>query len=290
MKTDYLMLTGAAVLLGADFALNKIYQKHYGTAPKEAFLFNSLLGLITAVIFFMINGFKLDFSLYSLIMAGTMSALVMSYNIIGFRLLKSGTMAVYTLFLMTGGMVLPYIWGLLFLNEKFSILRTVGLVVIMSGVILSDSGGKRINSKQIIMCLAVFVLNGGVSIISKMHQTDVGFKAVNTAEFIILGGICKFFIAGGLFLGFKKKNPEKGDRHLTKAVLIITASAVIGGVSYMLQLIGAENLPATVLYPFITGGSIVFSTVAGALLFKEKLTARIILSVAMCFAGTLMFL
>ena len=56
------MLTGAAMLLGADFALNKIYQKVNGTPPKAAFFFNSLLGLITVVIFFCINGFKLDFS------------------------------------------------------------------------------------------------------------------------------------------------------------------------------------------------------------------------------------
>lgn len=72
----YLMLTGAAMLLGADFALNKIYQKIYGTAPKAAFFFNSLLGLITAIFFFMINGFKLNFSLYSFVMAGVMSLLV----------------------------------------------------------------------------------------------------------------------------------------------------------------------------------------------------------------------
>lgn len=63
----YLMLTIAAMLLCVDFAFNKIYQRIYGTAPKAAFFFNSLLGLITAVIFFAINGFKLDFSLFSLL-------------------------------------------------------------------------------------------------------------------------------------------------------------------------------------------------------------------------------
>lgn len=77
----YLMLTGAAMLLGADFALNKIYQKFYGTAPKAAFFFNSLLGLITAVIFFCINGFKLEFTVYSFVMAGLMGLFVMSYNV-----------------------------------------------------------------------------------------------------------------------------------------------------------------------------------------------------------------
>lgn len=287
----YLMLTGAAMLLGADFALNKIYQRIYGTAPKAAFFFNSLLGLITAVIFFCINGFKLNFSFYSLIMAGLMSLLVMSYNIIGFRLLKSGTMAVYTLFLMTGGMVLPYVWGLLFLNEDFSVLRTGGLVVILAGVVLSNFGGERVNLKQIIMCLAVFFINGCTSIVSKMHQSQTTFDSVNAAEFIILGGIFKFSLAGILFLVFKNKDSlESGVVSLKKAVIIITASAVISGVSYMLQLLGAKSLPATVLYPFITGGSIVFSALSGVIVFKEQLSEKLILSVILCFAGTLMFL
>lgn len=290
-KVYYLMLTGAAMLLGADFALNKIYQKFYGTAPKAAFFFNSLLGLVTTVIFFCINGFKLDFSFYSFVMAGVMSLLVMCYNIIGFSLLRSGTMAMYTLFLMTGGMVLPYIWGLLFLNEDFSLLRTGGLIVILSGVVLSNFSGERVNIKQIVMCVAVFILNGFVSIISKMHQSQTTFDSVNAAEFIILGGIFRFLLAGTLFLVFKKKDSSEIDEHsLKKAVIIITASAVIGGVSYMLQLLGAKSLPATVLYPFITGGSIVFSSLAGVILFKEKLSAKLIISIMLCFAGTLMFL
>ena len=210
-----------------------------------------------------------------------MSALVMCYNIIGFRLLRSGTMAMYTLFLMTGGMVLPYIWGLLFLNERFSVLRTAGLAVILSGV----------NIKQIVMCVAVFVLNGFVSIVSKMHQSQTTFDSVNAAEFIILGGIFKFLLAGILFLVFKNKDSsESGDNSLKKAVIIITSSAFIGGVSYMLQLLGAKTLPATVLYPFITGGSIVFSSLAGVIFFKEKLSAKLIISVMLCFAGTVMFL
>lgn len=286
------MLTGAALLLGVDFALNKVYQKFYGISPRSAFFFNSLLGIVTAVIFFCINGFSFHFSLYSFIMAGLMSLCVMCYNIIGFRLLKSGTMAMYTLFLMTGGMVLPYIWGLFFLDEKFSILRTVGLAVILSGVVLSNFSGNKINKKQILMCIAVFLLNGCTSIVSKMHQTSVAFESVNAAEFIILGGIFKFLFAGILFLISKKPSDSKDNNRtsLKKAVIIITASAAIGGISYMFQLLGAEVLPATVLYPFITGGSIVFSTIIGVICFREKLSLKLIVSVLLCFAGTVMFL
>ena len=67
-------------------------------------------------------------------------------------------------------------------------------------------------------------------------------------------------------------------------------SALVSGLSYFFQLVGAENLPATVLYPFVTGGSIAFTTLAGWLIFREKPSARLWFSVALCVAGTFLFL
>ncbi len=61
-------------------------------------------------------------------------------------------------------------------------------------------------------------------------------------------------------------------------------------ISYILQLIGAESLPASVLYPFITGGSIILTSFAGVAFFKEKLTIRQWMAVTACFVGTLLFL
>ena len=58
----------------------------------------------------------------------------------------------------------------------------------------------------------------------------------------------------------------------------------------MLQLFGAEKLPAGVLYPFITGGSIAFSSVLGMIIFKEKLSPKQWMSVVCCLAGTVMFI
>lgn len=288
---QYLMLTSAALLLAMDFAMNNIYRKLRDASPKASLFFNTILGLATAVIFFAVNGFKLSFSLYSALAALLMSAATMSYNMIGFRILKQGFLSVYSLFLMVGGTVLPYIWGVLFLNEPFSIVKTIGLIVIISGVFLSNFSSEKINIKLIGMCLAVFFLNGLVSIISKMHQIETAYRCVNALEFVILSGIFKFFIAGVLFLIFKNKEKNQNEKsNRLKSLIIIISSAVISGISYFLQLYGAKSLPATVLYPFITGGSIVFSTLVGVLLFKEKLSGKLIISVALCFAGTIMFI
>ena len=290
---DYLMLLGATVLLAVNFSINKAYQKLNGSSPKSVFAFNSLLGLFTAIIFFAFSGFKFEFSLFSFIMAALMNTFVMCYNLFGFKLLKNGSMALYTLFLMTGGMTLPYLFGLIFLNEPFSWLKTVGLIIILSGVVLSNLGTKKINVSILLMCVAVFFLNGLTSITSKLHQINDTFFCENTTQFVILGGLFNFLISGILFLATKKENVDQlQDDKKTKliSVILTVASAIISGVSSILQLLGAAKLPATLLYPFITGGTIIFSSIAGVLIFKDKISKKLIISVILCLMGTLLFL
>jgi predicted XRE-type DNA-binding protein len=48
---------------------------------------------------------------------------------------------------MTGGMVVPYVWGILFLDEEFSFLRMVGLAFIIGAAFVIHAGGRKISSK-----------------------------------------------------------------------------------------------------------------------------------------------
>lgn len=286
---NYIMVIVATVLLAFDFALSKKYQSSEGTAMAAGLKFNMLSGLFTAVIFFTLSGFQLEFSWFSLLMAAGMSLCAMTYSIIGFQILKSGGMALYSIFLMLGGMLLPYLFGVLFLEEALTLWRIIGVVLIIAAVICSGKTKYAFPMGVYLLCGAVFLLNGGVSIISKCHQISTAFPPVSSTAFVMYSGITKFVLSGAALL-FCKKEGRSLSFTAKSAGLAILGSAVIGGVSYMLQLIGAKELPATVLYPIVTGGSIVFSALAGKVFFKEKLSVYQIISIVLCFIGTLLFL
>ena len=306
------MLLCAAMLLAVCFVINKLYQKQAGTSLEAGLVYNSLLGIFAAIIFFFIGGFKFEITAFSAIMATAMTVVVMAYTLLGFRILKNGSVAIYSIFLMSGGMTVPYIYGLLFLDEEFSWLRTVGLAVLITAVAISNFGGKgeKIDVKRLAMCVCVFFLNGCVSVISKVHQVESVRATVGAEQFVMLGGIAKFII-GGVVLGvllliskhstassnddeIKESAEVKPKLFSAKSIKIIlpliVIAAAVDGVSYFLQLKGAANLPATVLYPMITGASMIFSAVADFAVFKQKPTRFVVISVALCFAGTLMFL
>lgn len=293
---NYIFVILATVLLAVDFALQKLYQKKQGTGVTAGLTFNAVIGLVTAIIFFFVNRFKVELSLYAIIMATCMSVCLLSYTILGFKVLKEGNMAFYTMFLMTGGMVVPYVWGLLFLDEPLSGLRIIGLVVIIVAIVLSNFNVAKSTPKIIALCVVIFFLNGGCSVSSKLCQTPSAYGVVRPTDFVFLTGVIRFVLCSIALLISKRKETDKGSLSIGEKVQfkqvipIMVCSAVVSGVSYMLQLIGAANLPATVLYPIVSGGSIIFSTIAGMICFKEKPSVYQTIGVVLCFVGTCLFL
>ena len=302
---DYLLLAAAAVLLAFDFCCNKIYQKKAGAGMQAGLRYNMLVGILTGVIFTGIHYLSGEggriVTPYSLFLAAVMAVLGLTYLLIGFNMLKDGMMAVYTLFLMTGGMTLPYIWGIFALNEEVSVFRLAGLFLIFGGVLCANFKNQKTNVRYLLMGIFVFCLNGMVSIVSKMHQIETVRETVSSSSFVLLSGVVKAAVCAVLILFLQWRDKEKhsdaaNEDELSQKVSIkevlwvVAASAFIGGVSYLLQLIGARNLPATVLYPIITGGSIIGSAVAGRVFFREKMEKKMVLGILLCFAGTCCFL
>jgi drug/metabolite transporter (DMT)-like permease len=309
-------------LLAACFVANKLYEKNAGTSLEAGFTFNIMLGFLAATIFFCVSGFKFEFTPYSMIMATVLTILVVNNTLLGFRIIKDGSVSVYTLFLMSGGMTVPYIYGILFLDEDFTVRRTIGIVMLICAVALSSYSGKgtRIKTSNLLMCIAVFISNGFVSVTSKLHQNEyVAFSggaqgvhaAVDTTHFVILSGIAKIAVCGivlSVLLIIKKLKATKCDpacdtadtndssvkfeigKNWWKLLIIIVSAAVLDSVSYFLQLKGAANLPATITYPMITGATIVFMPIAAFIAFREKPTKYIVISVILSFCATLLFL
>ena len=284
----YIFLGIAAVLLSFQFAIEKKNQLSEGTDTVPSLRYNMLYGLFTAIFFFCINGFRAEITLFSVIFALAFAVLCLIYTLIGFRIMKSGNLSLYTLFLMSGGMIVPYLFGVAFLNEELTVLRVLGLMLMTAAITISG-GIKTEGAKSILpLCIIVFFLNGTVSILSKCHAINT-VQAVDCRHFVMLTGLGRFLVSG---IGLLFCKPTKQTLHFSFRPMpaLIVIAGVIGGVSYMLQLIGAANLPATVTYPLITGGCIIFSALSDVVFYKEKLTRQQLTGILLSFAGTFFFL
>ncbi|MBQ3115061.1 MAG: DMT family transporter [Clostridia bacterium] len=287
---SYIQIVIADFLLTIAFLFQKKYQEKAGTSVNAGLIYTILSGVFSAVMFFVINGFTVRITLFSIIMSVLFSVAVTMYVFIGFRIMEKGNVSFYTLFLMSGGMVIPYIYGVLFLKEQLTLARVVGLVLILVAIISSNFTRGKFDKKQLFLCTMVFLLNGAVCVISKAHQISAASQIVSSSDFVILVAISKIVISL-LVLPFNKdKSVDKPMVPFKSVILIVMMAAAADGIAYMLQLMGAVNLPATVLFPLITGGTIVLSTMMDFIFCKVKLSHKQWISVATAFLGTLMFL
>lgn len=286
----YIMLAAAAVGTAGNFALTKVYQQTMGNAARESTIFNMLVGFYSTVVFWIVGGFKIECTTYSLLMAFLMSLFVGIYTMIGFKIMSMGSMTVYTVFLMLGGAVVPYIYGVLFLNEAVTFVNVIALLLVIAAVMLNSiekNAGKQ-SAKFILLCFIVFLLNGAVSVVSKMHQVEIRYQVVSADAFVLLKSVVRFIFFATL-IPFCSKKADTTAKLSAKMYVVMICSAAISGFAYMLQLVAASYIPATVLYPIITGGTIVGTALFDKFCFGQKQSNSTKVSIVICIIALILF-
>ena len=284
-----IMIFLAAVGYAVNFALTKVYQLNQGNTPEIGIVFNSLVGIVGFLIYFAICGFKIEITVFSLIIAVLLTLFVGIYTIIGFKIMSIGSMAVYTVFLMLGGMTLPYFYGIIFLGESVTLTKVIALLLMITAIVLqNDKSDDKQKLFFYLLCIFVFILNGLTSIASKIHQIDLGFKTVSENEFIVLKNLIRALMFGGMLPFFKNGN-GKILSIKPKMYVVIVLSGVVSSTAYLLQIVCASHLPATIQFPVMTGGTIMFTAILGLVLFGEKINKRQVTGLIICLVATLLF-
>ena len=283
------MILFSSLLTAIDMLISKLYQKSNGNSLKSGLVFNFFVGCFSSIIFLATNKFHVEFSFFSCVSAVIMTSITIIYIIIGFNILAMGKTAVYAFFQSTGAMVVPYIWGLLFLKENISVFSITGVSLIILSVYIMNVDKSNISFKQMLMCISVFVLAGCVSVISKQHS--ISNYSVPAMDYVIITSFVKIVLCGALLIFFKIKDSTQKANKVNKYVIFLCAlSAAATGVAYMVQLVCAKYMPATVLYPVMTGGTVILSAVFARIAFKEKLSKKGIIALIICFLGLSFFI
>lgn len=294
----------AGMILALQFSATKLYQIRRGVGMKISLTYMSIGGLCTALIFLVINGFKVELTGFSLLMGLAGNIFSTTYTLLGFKLMSMGAVAVYTLFLMLGTMIIPYFYGVLLLGEEMRALQLVGVAIITVALLIQcmDNGGGAKKEKKnmalfAFLCVAVFLCNGLVGIFTKAHQINTRYPVVDTFSYVIIGNLIfsSFSAIPLLVMKLRKTSGDAteekaaGDSGLLKNLWIIVAYAIMNGASYFCQLLAAETAPASALFPVLTGSSVVLTAVAAWGFFKEKPSKIFMWALLIAAVGTVLF-
>ena len=313
----YAMLIGASFLFGSQFMVTKAFEKNYGKTVRASLSFSLLYSLFAGVIFFIIklvsSGTVFNLNPFSLCMAFGLSLVNILSSTIGIKTLALGDIAVYSLFLMLGGMIVPFFAGIVFLKESVSVCNLIGVAIMIIALCLPVFFGKQNKNAGeaqtdgdtkkktsvffYVLCVFLFILNGLSSTLSKFNSVREG--AALGAEFTFYTYGIQFVISLAAFAlttasgkSDKTQNEKKQPVILFRPVAIGCGAAfgAVNGTAFLMSSVAAEHVVAVAQYPLITGATILFSSLLAFLFYREKPTALQLVQIVISLAATILFM
>ncbi len=324
---NYFLAFYACFAFAVNFTVIKFYQKHFATGLKSTLLFPVINSLAMTIFPLFLNGFKLQINKFALLLALLLATVIVVHNIINIFAYKYGKVSIFSMFLMLGGMLLPYLYGIIFFRETPSTFAITGMAILTVSLfvpLIEKKKSNRITLIFLLLCLCVFILNGMNGVVSVIHQKSS--SAIDTNSFLIWSGIFQFSISLPVYLSYVlymklKKTPIKPSEQITEdqiseeqtpalvdmnrtelafskmkpvyrtfiSIIVVLIAALISCTGSLAQLTAAKSMDSSVLYPIVTGGMIVLMSLSGTIIYKEKLTTSIIIGVILSFAGAVLF-
>jgi len=143
MPLYYGIITLAVVMFGVQFFFNERFQKEYGSSVRGTFLFNfcsSVAGLLCLLI---INRFAVGFTSFTLLMATLAAINSLLYTFCAIKAFAHINLSVFSIFAMLGGMLLPFVFGILFYHEGWSLGKGLCILLIVAALTITVKRGEK---------------------------------------------------------------------------------------------------------------------------------------------------
>lgn len=279
----YLLLSASAVMFGGQFFFNDMFRKHYGNSFRASLVSKFGGGVFGLIALALINGLTFEYSHFSLIMAIFVNINAFLLTFCGLKALGKINLSLYSMFMMLGGMALPFVSGILFHGESLTLGKLICFLFIIASLLVVL---KRDNVRSGGLYYAgIFILNGMSGVLSKLYKAAPAQWQVSSAGYSMLIAILSLVLTGIFLLIF---GVEKKKLNF-KAVIAMAGSGIINRVANLFLLIALATVPASAQYPFITGGTMIVSTLL-SFFTDKKPSKREIIAVIISFIGILFLL
>lgn len=253
------------------YSFQNVFRRKYAKGVSGGdFTFNALMSLFATVYFFISAGelhFDASILPYSILFAVccgvTMIAILVA--------VREGSYAL-TNMIISYSLVIPTLYGPVFLGEKISAFAIVGLVVLLVSLYLvrgpRDEAASAKNLKWIIALVLAFAANGMCSVSQKIQQVGQMGNYKNEFMIVAMAILTLFFIVAALV-----REREVIVRLRTNAVWP-SACGILNGLSNHMVLVLTGMMSTAIYFPLLSASSLVISFILSLTVYKEKLLVR----------------
>lgn len=277
-----------AVSMGAALATS-ISRKYYSQKSAGGFMptlvFSAGSSLLAALVLVLWGGVE-SLSLFTVGLGLLFGLIMTGQGIAMLKALEIGPMS-YTTVIVSFSTLISALSGVAFFGESIGVWQWVGIALMLASFLLAvkeDSQEKSASFRWLIFCGITFLCTGGIGLMQKIHQTSAYKAEINAFLIVAFVSACLGSCLAGLWISKKEKTTflEHDENGKVRWVLVAIAlfSGIVTAINHKLNLYLSGVMDSAVFFPIVNGGGLVLTTVAAVLLFKEKLTKRQWLGVA----------
>ena len=272
---DFTLLTSTVCFITLTKMIYKSYQNKH--PENGALLFSSFCCLFACLFFVFSSGFKFEFNAAILPYVILFGASYGVSTVATYFAIKTGSLSLTSL-ISSYSLVVPTMYGLLFLGEDVGVLFYLGLALLFVSLLLigmkneKDKNDKDKPGITLIWILFVslsFIGNGLCSTFQTAEQR--AFAGEYKSELMILS---LFMVTVSLFAFSLFLEKDKFKKTVQKCIPYSFLYGILNGAVnlFVMMLTGSQRLSAAVIFPTISGGGIITTALVGIFVYKERLS------------------
>ena len=276
------------VLIVLLMLFQSVAQKQYNikTGNKGVYIFNAVFTLSAAILFACLDsdGFHMEAAMVPYILG--FAAAFGTAVLFTFLAIREGSLS-FTNLAAAYSLFIPTLYGLLFLDEPTSVYLYAGMALLACSIFFINSKKEEntFTVKWLVFALLAFVGNGMSSTVQTMQQKR--FDGNYKSEFMIAA----LLIVSSFFLALTLIREKDSLKMCVKkgGILMVLDGVANGLVNFLVMTLVSRNMPASIMFPVISGGGIIFTTMVSVLFYKEKLTLKQYIGL-LCGAASVVFM
>ena len=267
----YVLIPLLSVLSNIKIIIQGKFSKSLAKNDFDVILFNA--GMFFSLTLVIVLAFGVPhLSLETVLLGGLFGALSVIFQQLYSKAFQNGPVSA-TCVLVNCGMFIPILFCIIAYHEKVTLLKILGALGGLTAIVflLHRSENHKAKNNWKYYAALVFLLNGLLSVLQKIHQhTDSANEKVG---FIVIAYSTATVISLFMSLVYRSKGETTVIFPLSaKVVLYMLSIGVTLGLFQILMLYLAETVDALLLYPLQNITAVLFSTLSGIILSKDKIS------------------
>lgn len=280
MLVNYLLLFVSVMSETIKNAYTNHFSKQIAKNNADTYLFNAVLS-VGGVLFFMCTGNVYKVSAFSLYMAVIFAVVTIFAQVFLTLAMGCGPMSFSILFTYLGTMIIPTVYGMVFLDQVPSVTQWIGfglmIVSVATSVDLKQKGQNAMTVKWLLLTLGGFIMWGLVGVCQQIHQTSEYAGEIN--GFLFYSFVIMTVLLMGFFYLCKLRGETQNYMIKSKVSIFVLLSGVANGAINLINLFLAGRMPGVIFFPIVSGGVIILSGIAAIIVFKEWLQKKQVVGV-----------